>query len=219
MGQLILHALTGPVKGKSFKIRNGLRIGRTSGDICLKDSLVSNLHAEIQIYSSGKVMIVDKGSKNKIYINNKRVVKSILEEGSKFNIGSTKFELKIINSPEELWSEFLTLSVKKIKDNPLNLKVFSKLVEISFKNGIQKGQIYQLSYGPRFFGRQSVDCPIFDKKSPAKCFTLVPEDKDIIFITKHPDTVQLNKESIRKAVIKNGDQILIGDSLLEIRLK
>lgn len=219
MGQLILQALTGPVKGKSFKIRNGLRIGRDSGDICLKDSLVSNLHAEIQVYSTGKVMIVDKGSKNKIYINNKQVIKSVLEEGSKFTIGSTEFELKLIRTPEEAWSQFLELSIKKVKDNPLSLKQFFKFVEVSFTCGIQKGQTYHLSYGPRFFGRHSVDCPVFDKKSPSKCFTLIPKDKDIIFTTKYPNIVQLNKQSIDKAVIKNGDQVLIGDSLLEIRLK
>ncbi|MCZ0932369.1 MAG: FHA domain-containing protein, partial [Oligoflexia bacterium] len=166
MGQFILQALTGPVRGKAFKVRNGLRIGRSSGDIILKDPSVSDLHAEIQIYSSGKIMIVDKDSKNKIFIGEKRVIKSILEEGSKFTIGSTEFELKFIKTPEEAWSQFLSLSAKSIKDQPLALKNFFKSVEVKFLYGIQKGQSYYLSYGPRFFGRHSVDCPVFDRKSP-----------------------------------------------------
>ena len=219
MGQFILQALTGPVQGKAFKVRNGLRIGRSSGDIVLKDSSVSDLHAEIQIYSSGQIMIVDKDSKNKIFIGKKRVVKSVLEEGSKFTIGSTEFQLKFIKTPEESWSQFLALSVKSIQNQPLALKNFFKSVEVKFLYGIQKGQSYYLSYGPRFFGRHSVDCPVFDKKSPGKCFTLVPKEKEIFFITKYPNIVQLNKQKIEKAKINDGDKILVGDSLLEVKLR
>ena len=196
MGQFILRALTGPVKGKAFKVRQGLRIGRSSGDILLKDSLVSDLHAEIQIYSNGKIMIVDKDSKNKIFMAGKKIVKSVLEEGSKFTIGSTEFELRFIKTPEEVWSQFLELSAKNVQNHPLSLKNFFKNIEVQFLSGIQKGQSYFLSYGPRIFGRHSVDCPVVDKKSPGKCFTLVPKEKDIFFITKHPKIVQLNKQSV-----------------------
>ena len=219
MGQFILRALTGPVKGKAFKLRNGLRIGRSSGDIILKDSLVSDLHAEIQIYSSGAIMIVDQDSKNKILVDEKKVVKSVLEEGSRFTVGSTEFELKFVRTPEEIWSQFLVHIAKKIKNQPLSLQSFSKDVEVKFLYGIQKGQSYYLSYGPRFFGRHSVDCPVFDKKSPEKCFTLVPHNQDIFFITKYPQIVQFNKQPIEKAKVNHGDKISIGDSLLEIRLK
>ena len=219
MGQFILQALSGPQKGKAFKLRHGLRIGRSSGDIILKDNLVSDLHAEIQIYSSGSIMIVDQESKNKIIVANKQVIKSVLEEGSRFTIGSTEFELKFIKTPEEAWSEFLDLSLKKIKNQPMSLKSFSKNVEVKFLYGIQKGQSYHLSYGPRFFGRHSVDCPVFDKKSPGKCFTLIPKKEDIFFVTKYPEIVQFNKQPVKEAKVNNGDQILIGDSLLEIRLK
>ena len=219
MGQYILQALTGPVKGKAFKVRHGLRIGRSSGGIVLKDPLVSDLHAEIQIYSSGKIMIVDKDSKNKIFIGKKKIIKSVLEEGSRFTIGATEFELKFVKTPEESWSQFLAHSAKNIKDQSLSLKNFSKSVEVKFLYGIQKGQSYYLSYGPRFFGRHSVDCPVFDRKSPGKCFTLIPKGKDVFFVTKHPNIVQLNKQKIEKAKINNGDKISIGDSLLEVKLR
>ena len=218
MGHFILQALSGPVKGKAFKIKNGLRIGRSKGDVVLKDPLVSDPHAEIQIYSSGSIMLIDKDSKNQISIQGKKVVKSILEEGSKFTIGSTEFELKFVKTPEEVWSKFLALSTKDIQDRPMSLKNFAKNVEVKFVYGIQKGQKYHLSYGPRMFGRHSVDCPVFDKKSPAKCFSLVPQGKDIYFVTKYPEIVQLNEEPIEKAKIKEQDKIFIGDSLLEIRL-
>ena len=218
MGRFILQALSGPVKGKAFKIKNGLRIGRSVGDVVLKDPLVSDPHAELQIYSSGAIMIVDKDSKNQISIDGKKVVKSILEEGSKFVIGSTEFELKFVKTPEEVWAKFLALSAKNIQDRPLSLKSFSKNVEVRFVYGIQKGQRYYLFYGPRIFGRHSVDCPIFDKKSPGKCFSLVPRGKEVYFVTKYPKIVQLNESSVEKAKIKDRDKIFIGDSLLEIRL-
>ena len=219
MGRFILKALTGPVEGKVFPVKHNLRIGRSSGDIILKDRLVSDLHAEIQIYSSGKIMLFDKDSKNKIVMNNKKIVKSILETGTKFKIGETEFELAFVRTPEEIWSEFIQESAKNIKDQPLSLKTFSRAVEIVFVSGLQKGQKYYAAYGPRFFGSHSVDFPIFEKKSPNKAFALVPNKQNILFITEHKDIVRLNDKKIREASIKNGDRILIENSILKINLK
>ena len=124
MGQFMIKALTGPVKGKAFPIEQGLKIGRSIGDILLKDQMVSDLHAEIKVYSSGKIMIIDKESKNKIIINDKTVVKSVLEKGSKFKIGETEFELVFTKTPEEILSEFIKKKYEKCSRPPFVFKAF-----------------------------------------------------------------------------------------------
>ena len=219
MGQFVLKALTGPVKGRVFPVKHGLRIGRALGDIILKDQLVSDLHAEIQIYANGKIMIIDKDSKNKIIINNRKTVKSVLEKGSKFRIGQTDFKLDFIRPPEEICSEFIKKNAKNIQDHPLFLQPFLRAIEIVFLSGLQKGHRHYLSYGPRFFGSCSVDFPVFEKKAPEKAFALVPGKVNTFFITSHPSVVQLNRKKIKKANIKNGDRILIGSTILKVILK
>ena len=218
MGRYILKALTGPVQNQVFPVKHGLKIGRSLGDIILKDPLVSDLHAEIQIYSNGKIMILDKDSKNKIVINDQRTIKSVLEKGTRFKIGQTEFILDFIRTPEEIWSKYIKKIAKDIQDRPLRLKPFCQEIEIVFISGLQKGRRHYLSYGPRFFGSHSVDFPIFEKQAPKKAFVLVPSETKTSFVTNHPSIVRLNGKKIKKAGVKNGDKILIGDTVLKIKL-
>jgi len=217
MGKFIIQSLKGPLKGKSFEVKNGLTFGRTKGNIILKDSSVSSLHAEIQINQDKKIVIKDKNSKNKIYIEDEKVSQAILEKNSKFKIGDSEFILRFIHSSIELWSQFMEDQSHKIEDTPMVLKVFLKPVRVIFDAGIQKGREYRLDYGPRFFGRHSVDCPLFDKKSPAKAFSFIPNGRSILFKTSYPNQVLINQESKEQHSIKDGDEIFVGDTILKIR--
>ena len=219
MGKFILKALSGPVEGRSFDVKQGLKIGRSEGDIILDDSSVSSLHAKIDIYPNGKMMILDQDSKNKILIDGREIIKSILERGTKFKIGKTEFEVALIMTAEEVVSNFMKKLSKKIQDNPLALRPFSKPLEVSFISGLQKGQSYYLSYGPRFFGSESVDFPLFEKTAPKKSFVITPEESGPYFITKEPELVCFNGEQIKKCKIKNGDKVLIGETQLQIFFK
>lgn len=219
MGRYIIKALTGPVKGKIFPVRKGLKIGRTLGDILLKDPLVSDLHAEIEIYSNGKIMIIDKDSKNQIIINNKRIIKSVLEKGSKFKIGETEFEIAFVRTPEEILFEFIEKNTESFQNHPISLKPFFQSIELIFLSGIQKGQRHYLSYGPRFFGAHSVDLPILEKEAPKKAFAFMPDGSGTFFVTDHPKIVHFNGQEIKKTKIKTGDKILIKDTVLKLTLK
>jgi len=218
MGRFVIKALTGPVKGQTFPLSHGLKIGRSQGDIIIKDKMISELHAEIQIYSNGQIMILDKDSKNKIIIKGKKIVKSVLEQGSKFQVGQTEFEVDFIQAPEEIMLQFMSKNIKNVKDKPLPLHALPKTIELVFLSGIQKGRRYQVSYGPRFFGSHSVDFPIFEKKSPKKAFILTSKNEKIIFKTEHPSNVRLNEKKLSQAEIKNGDKISIGDTTLKVTI-
>ena len=216
MGKFFIQALKGPVKGKVFELKRKLKIGRGKGDIVLKDPMVSKWHAEI-VFSDGKVVIFDKDSKNKFYVNGKKRSEYVLKNGSRFKIGESEFILRFVKAPEEKWAHFLS-SIKDIKDMPLSLKVFPQSVTVEFEAGIQKGKKLKLYYGPRLFGRLCVDCPVLDKKAPEKSFALIPQDHQILFQTSYPNQVFLNRKKVEKAVLKNKDQIFIGESVLNIKL-
>ena len=218
MGKFIIQALKGPIKGESFDLKNGLTFGRRNGDVILKDPSVSSLHAEIQIDKDGKIVIRDKKSKNKIFVEDKQVKELVLEKNSTFKIGDSEFILRSIKLPSELWFQFIKNQTNKIQDAPMALKIFFKPVHILFYAGLQKGREYHLDYGPRFFGRRSVDCPIFDKKSPEKAFALIPGKDFILYKTSYPDTVRINDKSMEQSYLKNKDEIFIGDTVLKIRL-
>ena len=219
MGRFILKALSGPVKGQSFDIKKGLKIGRLEGDVVLDDSSVSSLHAKIDIYPNGKMMILDQDSKNKILIEGQELVKSVLEKGTKFKIGKTEFEVALVMTVEELVANFMEKLTQKAKDIPLKLKPFSAPLEVSFISGLQKGQSYYISYGPRFFGSESVDFPLFEQTAPRKSFAIVPEESGPYFITKEPDLVCFNGKQIKRCKIKNGDKVRIGETQIQIFFK
>ncbi len=219
MGKFALKALNGPVKGRIFPVRHGLRIGRSSGDVILKDSSVSDPHAEIQIDSQGKIIILDQGSKNKIIMDRQRFDQLALEKGDEFQIGRTKFVLESIKTPEEVMSRFIQKAGKNITDQPVGLEPFFQDVEIAFVSGPQKGQRHYLSYGPRYAGAHSADLPIFEKKAPEKAFVLAPDGEKALFMTEHPSLVRLNRKKAEKAEIKDGDEIFIGGAVLKISLK
>lgn len=218
MGQLVIKALTGPVEGKAFLLKDGLRIGRSQGNIILLDPMVSDLHAEIRIYSNGKIMIFDQNSKNKIIINNRRLIKSVLEKGTKFKIGKTEFELAFVKTSEEILAEFISKNSKEIYNNPLALKPFVKSILLVFAVGLQKGQGYRLFYGPRFCGSASVDIPILEQEAPKRAFALIPDRMETLFVTKYPDVVKFNGMNIKKIKIKSGDRIIVGKTHLKLTL-
>ena len=219
MSQFMLKALSGPVQGKTFRIKNGLRIGRTKGDVLLEDPSVSSLHAEINIYPNGKMMLSDKDSKNRILINEKTVIKSVLEKGSKFTIGKTEFEVVFMMTAEEILVQFMKKSFSSVKDSPVALKPFARAFELSFVSGLQKGQSYYVSYGPRFFGSESVDFPLFERSAPKKSFVVLPENNQARFVTKEPEIVCFNGKKIKKSLIQDGDYIVIGDTKLKFLFK
>ena len=216
MGKYIIQALKGPIKGKTFDLKNGLTFGRRTGDVILKDPSVSSLHAEIQVDKDGKIILRDKNSKNKIFVGEEQVEKLVLEKNTSFKIGDSEFILRFIKSPDELWFQFIKNQSAKVQDAPMALKVFFKPVKILFYAGIQKGREYRLDYGPRFFGRRSVDCPLFDKKSPEKAFALIPGEDYILFKTSYPNQVRINDKKLEQSHLKNGDEIFIGDTVLRV---
>jgi len=84
---LYLKPTTGPQSGQTFKVEEGLTLGRSKADIPLKDSKISSIHAIIQVSPNGHFELVDQNSKNGLWTDEKQVERILLKEGVQFRVG------------------------------------------------------------------------------------------------------------------------------------
>lgn len=93
----VFYCTSGPQKGQRAIIdEKGLRIGRdATNEIPLDDNGVSRHHGRVLLHS-GLVWIQDLGSRNGIFVNDRRVQnQEQLNPRDRVQIGSTTFELRI----------------------------------------------------------------------------------------------------------------------------
>ncbi|MFH1262085.1 MAG: FHA domain-containing protein [Pseudomonadota bacterium] len=86
----VLEILEGPDAGKRFRLeRKGTTLGRGKADISFQDADISRLHASIDIYGKGNVVLRDLGSTNGTLVNKKRVSETRLSNGDRIQLGGT----------------------------------------------------------------------------------------------------------------------------------
>jgi pSer/pThr/pTyr-binding forkhead associated (FHA) protein len=92
---LRITCIAGPIKGKSFPIgKRTLTVGRNpSSDIFLEDLSVSRDHAVIRA-AQGRAVIEDKGSRNGVEVNGKRVPLKELTLNDRIAIGKCLFVIE-----------------------------------------------------------------------------------------------------------------------------
>ena len=90
----VTRLLIGKTDGQELRFplfKDRLTIGRTShNDIQLKAQFISRRHAVI-VTENGGTRIVDWGSKNGVFINEKRIAEQMLKNGDVVTIGTTDF--------------------------------------------------------------------------------------------------------------------------------
>ena len=217
-------------------MREGLRIGRGTGEILLKDSKISSLHAQIEREKSGQLALVDRGSANGIVINGQKVARVILIPGVNFRLGRTKFSVAEGPAPEgdsfvetqvvkpkqkqqlKMWQKTLIdevpLLLAQNRPPEVNIAPFVHAVQLEFTQGAQFGQKLVIGYGPRKLGSALLDIEIQDAMTPFLAFELVPEGSDARFVTRDPIVVRLNSRATASAILQEGDTIQIGDSIM-----
>ncbi len=86
-----LLAVSGPLQGQEFAMSNdSFTIGADlHNDLVLEDSAISRRHCEIQLGEEGYA-IRDLGSTNGTWVQGVRVREAFLDEGTEFQIGSTR---------------------------------------------------------------------------------------------------------------------------------
>ena len=83
-----------PVGGAEHPVEDGMRIGRTSGDVLLPDPQVSRCHAVVRIVD-GRPVVEDLGSTNGTFVNEEQVTEPReLEIGDLVRFGAVAWRLR-----------------------------------------------------------------------------------------------------------------------------
>jgi hypothetical protein len=229
---MILRITKGPREGDKIEVKPGMKLGRSAADINLKDSKASSLHAEIRLAPGGQsLVLVDLGSTNGIRVSGNKVQEVPLLAGAEFGIGATRFVVESPESPPpspqqsvEEWRDSIQRIASQAALSPRpkqhTLSGFKQIVELTFLEGVQKGECYIAGYGPRYVGSKSFDLPIYEAGAPSVCFALVPDQQgQAIFKTDHQNTVLLNEKAVSSEKLADGDVISILGSRLRVALK
>ncbi len=226
---LSIEILDGPAQGQVFRIIVGLRLGRTVGEIKVPDAKISSLHAQVERNEKGQLLLIDKGSANGLRMGDAKVSRVLLMLGVNFRIGNTRFrvmesvtsETGVRGSISALgWKhtlrEQVPLIILKNDSQQTQVHPFTPPIELHFLTGIQADDKVQLGYGPRLAGSDVLDIELQEENAPDIAFELVPVSEGVLFKTSYPTLVQLNGQAVSSEVLKAGDQIQIGSSLIEV---
>jgi len=95
-GKAVLRIVSGTQRGREFDVVDGLSVGRDpSNTIHLLDSKSSRRHAVITI-EHGDIVLVDQGSRNGTWLNDRAVTRATLSDGDKIYVGDTVMQLSHI---------------------------------------------------------------------------------------------------------------------------
>ena len=235
---LIIEISDGELQGVRTPVRDGLTIGRSGCDLTIQDSKVSSKHAQVEQRSDGSFWLVDLGSSNKIRYDGGKAKELRLVEGVSFGLGrvslrvlaannfmdSTQPEI-VVETPTQTWRHTINELASRARQSsaPVQREVlpFPKLIKLKILSGLQTGTEWTIGYGPRDVGHDSIDLPLFEKGLPSQCFRLIPKDQDVYL--KVSDSakgkVTINGREIDRAFLESGDEILIGDTLIEVTLE
>ncbi len=218
---------SGDFKGASFKIKDGLTLGRAKADLNFKDPKISTVHVKFIREETGKWFIKDMDSTNGIWFDGKKVKAQELQAGQQFRIGSIEFEIispfqSVQPDPTEIkaWREplFNFLDRLQLKQTPQALSAFHPPLILTITEGQQASTKWVLGYGPRDIGPVHFDHPILEPGSPDTCFTIEPSAAGPIIKTAFPDKVLLNGQSKDTEKIHDGLWIKIQNTKIVVSL-
>lgn len=93
---------------------------------------------------------------------------------------------------------------------------FNPALKLTFIGGIQMDSVVVLGYGPRRIGADVLDVELLEEACPAVAFEISPTPTGNFFSTKYPQMVFLNDQSASSSLIKPGDTIRIGNTIIRI---
>ncbi len=223
-----IEFVEGPDAGVRLRVAPNLTLGRSKADIIIRDPKISGTHAQVKSDARGQLLLIDLDSANGLYINGLRVKKIAFLQGVIFSIGRTQFRVVQVEGADssqaavrvEGWCGALRDSLinAKLNDQTVSEKIssFNPTIKLIFIEGIQAESELVLGYGPRKIGSDSLDIEILDKDAPRETFELHPQEGAAEFINKAPGHVYINKNSISKKILQEGDLISFGSTLIKI---
>lgn len=224
---LIFVVKEGPRFGDQFRPHGGLSIGRSRGEITLRDPKVSNPHAKIIEGEDGFLYMVDEGSSNGLWVNDHKAEKIQLRPGLSILLGNTLIEVveeAELDLPQEqrdtwrgkLWTQLRSDSLQM--PSPTQAQAFATPIQLKFVEGPLLGTSWTLGYGPRLIGKNSPDLFLPDESLPEVCLEIKPTSLGPVLVAKEAGLVLLNEREVSSEKISNGDVIRIGRHAIRVTM-
>jgi pSer/pThr/pTyr-binding forkhead associated (FHA) protein len=225
---LIMVVKEGPRVGDQFRPQSGLSIGRSRGEITLRDPKVSNPHAKIIDGEDGYLYLADEGSSNGIWIGEEKADKICLKPGITIRLGNTLIELveeAELDLPEEqrdtwrgrLWTYLRSENLEDESRSQIP-SAFAQPIRLEFIEGPFMGHFWTIGYGPRIIGSGSPDLFLPDESLPPICFKIEPSKLGPVVESESKGLLYLNDKEISSEKISNGDVIRIGRHAIRVTM-
>ncbi|MEM7645873.1 MAG: FHA domain-containing protein [Pseudomonadota bacterium] len=214
--RLYLEAFEGPAQGKKFSLTSRTSFGRHGADILINDSKLSGIHAFFEVNKHKEWVLVDNESRNGVWINGHKEIKAVLREGDVIRLGESQFNCRFLEISELRFSEefqgWVQGMVKQAQNRPHYVSEVKPEMRLKVIQGVQLGETWDIFYGPRHAGHESLDICLFDEKAPKDTFEIQVKGKYAYFHTKHERLVRVNNDSVASKQFEPGDVISFGDS-------
>lgn len=218
--KLELEVLNGSRKGQRLSLKNGLQIGRKSEPMHWDDPEMSDVHG-VFLVDHKKQWNFECLDGSVVRVGSSEVPRASLLLGLVFHIGQTGF--KVVERPPllyENWQEGVKdwLNTHSGRELYSPITFFSYMVQLAFVEGMQFGQFYTLSYGPREIGHNSLDLNIADPSAPPRVAQLFQENNDIWIENLCGPVALINGFPFEKQLVKNGDRLSITTNVIELSI-
>lgn len=228
-----LQFLAGPLAGQLVKLykKNSI-IGRTKGDVVLKDNACSGRHAEIT-FDNGRVNLRDLGSTNGTLLNGAQVWEAILESGDEITIGGTVFKVEIKQvAASASWANLGMEAAAEQKPKEIDRSDTDPMIELEDKNplkaplppnlkgglqvtsGLDAGLKLVVKTRGVIIGRGGADLVLHDPAVSRKHCSIefMSADRILLKDLRSMNGTYLNQKWTSVGNLKNGDVIKVGNS-------
>ncbi len=223
---IFIEIMAGAGEGSRYQVDVGTTLGRAKADILIRDPKVSTTHAKVVLNAQKQFVLEDLDSSNGLHLNGRRVKKITLLPGVTFEVGRTLFKVLEVDdhvaedfSRIVTWRGILKSFVSNFPQPPATalvpVQAFSPALKLLVVQGLQSEQEFFLGYGPRMAGSRTLDIELLDPRSPEQAFELLPGPGMVQFKSLSPK-VLLNGQKVSVDMLKDGDLITVGETVLRV---
>lgn len=230
--------LTGPLQGRTEKLyKRNTYLGRSEGDIVLKDGAASKKHAMIG-FEGGRVFVRDLDSTNGTLLNGGRIWEAFVDSGDEITIGETviRVEIKqmtasaswanlgmeeIPTAGEPASGEITIVSPEREGKDPLSRPLPQGVkAGLQVTAGLDAGLRYVVKKRGTVIGRLNADVELHDMNVSRKHASIefMSEDRVILKDLRSANGTFLNDRWTSVANLSNGDVIRVGNTYITFYL-
>lgn len=238
MVDLFFEIIQGPNKGQIIPIKPGYKLGNGFGEAKVEIKLpaknILSLHAQIISLENGQLFLValnpnhvfsiDSHKIDRIELTNGYIFKledMLIKVASKAKKNTSLYAQRVPMSqkPDQTLESLLQTCTSLIPKNSgsIEIQAFKSPLQMRFSQGLQFDESFIIGWGPRKFGKNTLEFSLSDPVAPDIAFTLSPGTKgEYVFFTKYPNIIFINGNSFKKAIVKTRDKIQFGDTIIEL---